>query len=128
MKLSSQQIFNIFIEEYVTQQNFGWSTERRMCRYRGDNGTKCIIGHLISDAVYAENAFEGEALNSGRPLYEHLASLGYTEKELQFIRKLQRFHDRMAEAHTRGHEDEVRRLLIELGRESASFPVDHFHA
>lgn len=60
----------------------------RRCRYRGDNGTKCAVGHLIPDDKYSPS-FEGHPCVDG-PVADLLVSLGY---DPDFCDELRNVHD-----------------------------------
>ena len=63
-----------------------------LCRYRGENGTKCAVGCLISDDEYSE-ALEGHSVGSDNAvgLNSLLERKGH---DLDLLSKLQFIHDR----------------------------------
>lgn len=63
------------------------SEDKIACRYRGPEGTKCAIGHLIPDELYDEVEME-----SNTALYVfHI--LGLTGSALTYLDHLQSCHD-----------------------------------
>lgn len=62
------------------------------CMYRGENGSKCAIGCLISDEEYSR-CYDDDILTiSLNDIYDDLKSL--QEHDLSFLILLQRLHDR----------------------------------
>lgn len=72
-----------------------------VCMYRGQNDTKCALGHLIPDELY-DPVIEGsspiieahslsESTNPWLRIHEHLCVDGH--QDLYFLRDLQRVHD-----------------------------------
>lgn len=65
------------------------------CAYRGDNGTKCAVGHLISDEqIIKYNIKEGAAVHClCSDLFEELAPNGKPELVMNFLKELQEARD-----------------------------------
>lgn len=61
-----------------------------ICMYRGDNGTKCAIGHLIPDSKYDEK-MENNGIE--RLLDHNLFPYKYGAKYLNQLAELQQLHD-----------------------------------
>ena len=47
-----QVVFDIVCERLAEQKNRSVDSAEQVCAYRGDNGVKCAIGHLIPDSIY----------------------------------------------------------------------------
>lgn len=51
--MNKQQIFDKVILGLMSQEfELSWSDDQSCCMYRGDNGAKCAVGHLIPDSLY----------------------------------------------------------------------------
>jgi hypothetical protein len=55
--LTRREIFDK-VRDHLLTQNEQATNEEGECRYRGDRGTKCAVGCLITDEAYNSN-FEG---------------------------------------------------------------------
>lgn len=68
-------------------------TPYHCCRYRGPNGTKCAVGHLIPDDLYSKD-IEGMGAISlcGRPLYKSF----FNGVNTNLLRAMQIAHDTLA--------------------------------
>lgn len=64
--------------------------DRPHCMYRGDNGTKCAIGHLIPDSKYDEKM---ENLGFEQLLNRDVFPYKYGRKYQNFLADLQTLHD-----------------------------------
>jgi hypothetical protein len=64
------------------------STINGKCRYRGPEGRKCGVGHLISDEQYSEDM-------EGRGVSQLVAKLfpGINAGDINFLSRLQYIHD-----------------------------------
>jgi len=51
LPVEAQEIFDYSVSKVIEQGEQALGMESR-CLYRGENGTKCAVGHLIPDALY----------------------------------------------------------------------------
>ena len=66
-----------------------------VCTYRGDSGSKCAIGHLITDEHYQEDELEGSNIGC-KPVQEAVEqSIGrkLDRREVRYLSHLQMSHD-----------------------------------
>jgi len=83
--MTEQEIFNtVFLG--LKGQGFVRSIRAGMCMYRGPNGLKCAVGHLIPDEKYEKDFEFG-------PLYNVANAIGL-KKFVLFLSDLQSVHDR----------------------------------
>ena len=70
------------------------------CAYRGPDGVKCAIGHLISDEFYNPR-IEGDGIqtygSSVREMVEESIGRELTEDEFMYLTALQNAHDRASQ-------------------------------
>ncbi len=93
-----QQIFDTVLEKLLAQgcrSRLGDSHIDSYCAYRGNNGTKCAIGHLIPDELYKE---EIEGLTVATKWHRvrdclPLEIQEFGDKNKEFLIELQRAHD-----------------------------------
>lgn len=86
--MTRQEAFDIMVK-HLRQQGCR-AISNGVCRYRGDNGTKCAVGALISDEQY-----ERMTRNTGnewalRPTAE---LIGMSGDDRDFLREVQKIHD-----------------------------------
>ncbi len=91
--LNRQEVFNKVVRGLHLQG--GPSIGDGGCLYRGPNGRKCGIGHLITDEHYDRNiegnmAASGDVINCVR---KSLNALIETEEDFSFLVALQKVHD-----------------------------------
>lgn len=86
---SPQEIFDVAYKG-LASQGFRQSRSSNIggCAYRGENGLKCAVGHLIDDANYSEG-LEGLAANDSSVL--HAARLSNYHADL--LEDIQDAHD-----------------------------------
>lgn len=103
--MKKQDILNSTIKTYLVDgKEPGWDTQQVVCRYRGDNGSKCAVGHLIPDSVY-NRTFEGRTYNNLRLAAPEVEKLLGSEN-ISFLIRLQHAHDGAAtDAHRKVKED-----------------------
>ncbi len=82
------------VKAHLLKQNCKSTDNTGRCRYRGPDGMQCAAGCLIPDSLYLET-MEGKMFNS-KEFKEVAAFHGWTAKECDFVRKLQRIHDGVA--------------------------------
>lgn len=89
--MNRQQIFDTVVSKLLIQgQN---SVDEVVCRYRGPEGRKCAIGHLIPDELYNPD-FETRSIDmilEDEKLSKNLPSWMFEEKD--FLYRLQAMHD-----------------------------------
>ncbi len=102
--LSAQQIFDRVLAAIRAQgvPSIIIDEQGLRCRYRGPNGLKCAVGHLIPDNVDC-SAFEGEPVLTIRRFPEAREALLEAGVSLSqhgsILDDLQDAHDRAAERH-----------------------------
>lgn len=92
--MNKQQIFDTAVAALIKQ---GEPSYRYGCYYRGQNGTKCAIGHLIPDEKYSEGL---EGLTANRAAVRKAAGIGLLQAS--FAAELQYAHDLPADEGLRG--------------------------
>jgi hypothetical protein len=96
-KMDRQQIFNKAIKGILDQGGpsvtLNMSTGKlTSCRYRGPDGTKCAIGHLIDDEEY-DPSMEGYSV-TGEQFFKWQNKIEkMAELEPSFLADLQAIHD-----------------------------------
>lgn len=85
-----QEQFNIAVRGIAAQ---GWkqsvNAEGDTCRYRGEDGMKCAVGHLIPDEFY-QGRFDARTV----PVDDVLDELGVNDgASVAFLKELQMAHD-----------------------------------
>lgn len=96
-QLQRQIVFDIAAEALLKQGKKSCDVDGDLCLYRGPNGVRCAIGHLIPDAQYSP-MMEGEPVRS-LPVIE-ITNKGSVIKldDLDFLARLQNdIHDRVDE-------------------------------
>lgn len=90
--MTEQELFTTAVTGLLAQQAYSFDPDARdgqgSCLYRGPNGTKCAIGHLIPDHLYDES-FEDRMAYS---LSVALAA-GIPYELTNFAGELQALHD-----------------------------------
>lgn len=96
--MNTQEIFDKAVLGVVAQGKQSTSRDNMWCRYRGEKGLKCAVGHLIDDEYYNTNLENEDATNHdviiavsnsiGRPL---------TKGERRLLDALQHAHDGSAD-------------------------------
>lgn len=106
--MDKQEIFNKAIRALHAQPQKSYDEFTGTCFYRGPEGIKCAIGHLIPDEEYNPK-FEGEIPSfselPGNPeIQRKIATLcgAETKKDAWFLQALQTYcHDNVLNWHTR---------------------------
>lgn len=83
-----QETFDTVARALAAQGRPSVSAETCLCRYRGDNGTKCAVGHLIPDELYRPE-LEGNVAST-LCIREITEALGHNRV---LVRELQHAHD-----------------------------------
>jgi len=98
--VEAQEIFDYSVSK-VIKQGVQALDELGVCAYRGVNGTKCVFGHLIPDALY-KPSMEGNnagALLIGAPIdrvNNVRALLSSLKGHVDLLRDLQAAHDNIS--------------------------------
>jgi hypothetical protein len=104
------------IEQGCASAHYTEGSTLAKCRYRGPNGTRCAVGHLIADEFY-DPAFEGGhvastpilmAVSKSYPLVVDIESM------YQTLSRLQEAHD-VAALHKENFIEEFKRRLEKNG-------------
>lgn len=101
MTAPKQETFDFVLTKIREQGRPSYSPEEGTCFYRGPNGTKCAVGHLIPDEIY--NVFM-EGMNPWALRHEFLRAVpeGSTVEPRAgwtiFLGELQSAHDSAAKA------------------------------
>jgi len=110
--MNYQECFNKIWQHAVVEKNPpGWNNELGRCRYRGDKGTKCFIGVLISDDIYdplmeQKSATELFEQDFSANLRKSLEFSNFSHNNITFVSLLQSSHD----GNARGYYEGVKRL------------------
>lgn len=100
--MDRQAVFNK-VYAAVTAQGGPSINANGCCSYRGENGRKCALGHLIPDALYTTD-MEGNGARALMREFPALArELGYEQQHAakcdgNFLQALQWAHDTAADA------------------------------
>lgn len=95
MALDRQMVFNDVWTKLFEQGGRSMLPDGRMCAYRGKDGLKCAVGHLIPDDAYRSN-IEGTSA-----YYDEVSGLidrkygtvSDIPDDPDFLRELQNIHD-----------------------------------
>ena len=101
-QLTNQEIFDKALFG-IRAQNYAPSGTSGSCQYRGQNGTKCAIGHCIDDkTAYKWDNSRGTSI--GSVSYSDPVSFKkyFAESDLEFLGGLQVIHDTVT-GKTGGH-------------------------
>ena len=76
-------------------QGFKPSLKEGKCKYRGDNGMKCAIGHCLTDEELIDNrhSFEGRLSALPEKAQEKLGIANGSSRRVQFLHCIQNAHD-----------------------------------
>ena len=87
----------MFTKVWLGLQAQGWrqSIIGTTCRYRGPEGLKCAIGHLIPDDKY-QSDWESSSIGYLLGRFPLLVGLHVTQEDVAFLEHLQRAHDQYA--------------------------------
>lgn len=89
--LTRQEIFTKVYVGLMKQKVASVSDSKKpSCVYRGRNGTKCAVGHLIPDSSYSPR-IEGKLVD-GLPT-SVFAAMGIDTQDVEFLQRLQVLHD-----------------------------------
>lgn len=89
--MNKQEIFDKVYSALINQGEP--SVNGGVCAYRGANGTKCAIGHMIPDDLY-DPEFEGKTIHGMyNATLESIFQVDNINPYLTFLSDLQRAHD-----------------------------------
>jgi len=95
MTMSLRVIFNK-VEKHLLKQNAKSIDSNDECQYRTDDGLKCAVGCLMSDAVY-QYEFEGESVRNESVAEALTPIVGVNEEKreikLGLLYQMQLVHD-----------------------------------
>lgn len=108
--MNNQEIFNKVWKGLKSQ---GWqrSVRGEKCLYRGPDGLKCAIGHLIPDEHYWKE-MEGKTVYT---LMDTYPNLNLSTMNLGFLDSLQTIHDLSWECTPQELEEKYRRFARDQG-------------
>lgn len=93
--MDKQEIFNkVFLG--LKSQEFRQSVnEHNVCQYRGEDGLKCAVGHLIPDEIYIKEWDEHTTLADSLPpdVYDSMGIRADFGASVDFLMELQNIHD-----------------------------------
>lgn len=94
---SLQEVLDFTTQKLREQGGPSFDPVDGMCLYRGPDGTKCAIGHLIPDANYRKE-FEqkGIAALLGDPSFNFVAHRDEIDEMVKLLEDLQMAHDQPA--------------------------------
>lgn len=104
--MNRQEIFDTVLTKLREQVYRSDSSGVGGCAYRGSNGRKCAVGHLIPDAIYSremENKTVGALIRTFRDVLPD-----YINNNQEFLRELQMAHDEVL-PNIYANDDELRR-------------------
>jgi hypothetical protein len=84
-----QVVFDTAVRALIKQGRSG--SEYGICQYRASNGTKCAVGHLISDAEYYQHSMDDLRLSEVMMVLSPSNPL--KKATLSFVQQLQNAHD-----------------------------------
>jgi len=94
--MQAQEIFDTVARTLLAQE--ARSSTDGLCMYRGSNGAKCAVGHLIPDEVYRPEMDMDPSGQSGTGVRELLKKYGdvlpsYFAEHVDLLMDLQEAHD-----------------------------------
>ncbi len=111
--MTAQEVVNVVVAGLRGQ---GWQRSKRpdlhVCQYRGVDGRKCAVGHLIPDDVY--NPDWDRKGSGARCIVEDCWALAHLAPHVGLLEQLQGAHDGADGA---GMEERVRLVVAEFGLE-----------
>lgn len=92
-KLTNQEIFNKALFG-IRQQNYEQSDNGDSCAYRGNNGTKCAVGHCIDDTTAERwDSFDGSGISNIQLKHFEDYNQFFDVEQLPLLQNLQACHD-----------------------------------
>lgn len=81
--------------QYTTDPSQAYDLNDVVCAYRGANGNKCFVGHMIKDEFYSKdledrNIYSVEVKNSIKKSHPDIL---FADMELQLLSEFQNIHD-----------------------------------
>ena len=89
MGMTTQEAFDKSVTALLKQNKK--SEDGRKCMYRGPEGRKCAIGHLIPDSIY-DPSMERKGVNVLRYEFPEVADL-LEDVNIELLNQLQLIHD-----------------------------------
>jgi len=82
------------VEATIKQGKQSVNSSGDFCMYRGPDGLKCIVGHMIPDDLYTEDMEDrGPDTLEVRPVLEQIFDSVLSEEELNLLKEVQGAHD-----------------------------------
>jgi hypothetical protein len=94
--MTRQEMFNKAWHGVIEQGGPSVARETDACVYRGENGFRCGIGHLIADDIALRWDKGGYGVSSLEAI--QLVEAGFTPRDRAFLTALQNAHDDAARA------------------------------
>jgi hypothetical protein len=93
MIVTDKYIFEYIADKLLAQNARSMFPDKKLCAYRGDNGMKCAIGHVIADEHYAMG-LEGSGIEGVIDIVKKSnPEWVVTEDSMEMLRLLQNVHD-----------------------------------
>jgi len=86
-KIKAAPTFSVYIPEN--------DEDKPTCKYRGQNDTKCVVGHMIADEHYHED-LEGSSVSSRNVQRAICQSHAEVAFDIHFLQNAQHYHDIVA--------------------------------
>lgn len=131
--MTDKELVEFIYDKLMIQGRQSVNKFTRTCMYRGPEGTKCAVGWIIPDDRY-NTLFEGKTLFKGAAgmssitvVGEFLLTLGYTEKQLILLERIQRKHDTASGLPFRKHiHEQFTRICREFKIDAKLKGVEHY--
>lgn len=107
--MKDQEIYDK-VAEALLKQGCASVGEDSTCLYRGPNGTRCAIGHLMPDESY-DLEFEG-TIAAGLPMTKLIP--GIKKKNLPLLYELQSAHDNWLVSNIEKWKIDMKRIAVEF--------------
>jgi hypothetical protein len=91
--MTLQEIFDKSVGGVIAQGQQSLNRDKSSCMYRGEDGAKCVVGHLITDENYY-SSYEGGDISSSRVRAAVEGSIGELSTDaFNLLKDLQEIHD-----------------------------------
>jgi len=91
--MNKQKMFDTIVEKLHEQGVRSYDTYYNHCVYRGENGAKCAVGHILSDRYYRED-MDVNGLNRVKDIVKLGYKLPrYISDNVDFLTNMQKWHD-----------------------------------
>lgn len=120
MALTRQQIFDTVLAR-LREQGRASVNERGHCAYRGENGAKCAVGHLMPDDKF-DPEWEGSVYDLPDEAFE---AMGVSGDDLGFLLHLQKAHDECLDARWMSKDQRREAWEARMKSVAAQFELDY---